>query len=72
MGVDRWFYWDSTYYDNYQDNTGQTNVFQKAQTYGKLEGFDDVLYETGWNYLNVWEAARVELADIIESASPYY
>jgi len=52
MGVDRWFYWDSTYYDNYQGNTGQSNVFQKAQTFGELEGFDDVLGETGWNYLN--------------------
>jgi uncharacterized protein (TIGR01370 family) len=52
MGVDRWFYWESTYYDNYQGNTGQTNVFQQAQTYGELEGFDDVLGETGWNYLN--------------------
>jgi hypothetical protein len=52
MGVDRWFYWESTYYDNYQGNTGQTNVFQQAQTYGELDGFDNVLGETGWNYLN--------------------
>jgi len=52
MGVDRWFYWDSAYYDNYQGNTGQTNVFQQAQTYGEFEGVDDVLGETGWNYLN--------------------
>ena len=52
MRVDRWFYWESTYYNNYQGNTGQTNVFQKAQTYGELEGYDDVLGETGWNYLN--------------------
>ncbi|TEU19215.1 MAG: DUF4091 domain-containing protein [Anaerolineales bacterium] len=51
-GVDRWFYWESTYYDNYQGNTGQTNVFQQAQTYGELDGFDNVLGETGWNYLN--------------------
>jgi len=52
MGVDRWFYWASTYYDNYQGNTLQTNVFQRAQTYGEVEGVDDVLGETGWNYLN--------------------
>ena len=52
MGVDRWFYWESTYYNNEQGNTGQTNVFQQAQTYGDLEGFDNVLGETGWNYLN--------------------
>jgi hypothetical protein len=52
MRVDRWFYWDSTYYDNYQGNTGQTNVFQTAHTFGELEGVDEVLGETGWNYLN--------------------
>jgi len=50
--IDRWFYWESTYYDNYQGNTGQTNVFQQAQTYGDFDGIDSVLGETGWNYLN--------------------
>jgi hypothetical protein len=52
MGVDRWFYWESTYYDNYQGNTGQTNVFETAHTFGDLEGVDPELGETGWNYLN--------------------
>jgi len=52
MEVDRWFYWEATYYNNDQGNTGQTNVFQQAQTYGDYEAFDDVLGETGWNYLN--------------------
>jgi len=50
--IDRWFYWDSTYYNNYQGNTGQTNVFQQAQTYGNFDQVDGVLGETGWNYLN--------------------
>jgi hypothetical protein len=50
--IDRWFYWESTYYDNYQGNTGQTNVFQQAQTYGNFDEIDSVLGETGWNYLN--------------------
>ena len=50
--IDRWFYWESTYYDNYQGNTGQTNVFQQAQTYGDFDEIDSVLGETGWNYLN--------------------
>jgi len=50
--IDRWFYWESTYYDNYQGNTGQTNVFQQAQTYGDFDGIESVLGETGWNYLN--------------------
>jgi hypothetical protein len=52
IGIDRWFYWDSTYFHNYQGNTGQTNVFQQAQTYGDFEYIDEVLGETGWNYLN--------------------
>jgi len=51
-GIDRWFYWDSAYYNNYQGNTGQTNVFQRAQTYGDFDEVDQVLGETGWNYLN--------------------
>ncbi len=50
--IDRWFYWEATYYDNYQGNTGQTNVFQQAQTYGDFDQVDSVLGETGWNYLN--------------------
>ena len=52
MGVDRWFYWESTYYDNLQGNTGQTNVFQQAHTFGNLDRFDSVLGDTGWNYVN--------------------
>ena len=51
-GIDRWFYWDSAYYNNFQGNTGQTNVFQQAQTYGEIDEVDQVLGETGWNYLN--------------------
>jgi len=50
--IDRRFYWESTYYDNYQGNTGQNNVFQQAQTYGDFDEIDSVLGETGWNYLN--------------------
>jgi len=50
--IDRWFYWESTYYDNYQAGEGPTNVFQRAQTYGFLDHADPVLGETGWNYLN--------------------
>lgn len=50
--IDRWFYWEATYYNNYQGNTGQTNVFQQAQTYGDFDQVDGVLGQTGWNYLN--------------------
>ena len=51
-GIDRWFYWESTYYNNFQGNTGQTNVFQTAHTFGDFDGVDASLGETGGNYLN--------------------
>jgi hypothetical protein len=59
-GVERWFYWDSAYYVNYQcygydDPQGQTNLFQQAQTFGCYD-YDDydeeALGEAGWNYFN--------------------
>ncbi len=54
--VDRWFYWEGTYYENYQcygdDTQAATNVFGQAQTYGCYENWDESLGETGWNYLN--------------------
>ena len=55
MGVERWFYWEGTYYANYQcddNDDAHTRIFMQAQTFGCLEDFDDVLGETGWNYLN--------------------
>jgi hypothetical protein len=56
MKVDRWFYWQSNYYVNYQcygydDPKAQTNVFQQAQTFGCYEE-DDLLGQEGWNYFN--------------------
>jgi len=52
MGVDRWFYWESTYYDNSQSEMGQTGVFQQAHTYGSFDEVDEALGQTGWNYVN--------------------
>lgn len=51
-GIDRWFYWESTYYNNFQGNTGQTNVFQTAHTFGDFDRTDASLGQTGGNYLN--------------------
>jgi hypothetical protein len=51
-GVDRWFFWNATYYNNYQCGAGETNVFQQAQTFGCLEDVDSIRGETGWNYSN--------------------
>ena len=46
------FFWDSTYYNNYQGNMGETNVFETAQTFGTNSSVDTVLGQTGWNYAN--------------------
>lgn len=52
MGIDRWFFWQSTYYNNFQGGEGQTNVFQQAQTFGSYDYVDSALGKTGWNYGN--------------------
>ena len=51
-GISRWFFWQSTYYDNYQGGMGQTNVFQNAQTFGSYSTDDPVYGERGWGYSN--------------------
>ncbi len=52
--IDRWFYWESTYYNNYQAGEGETDVFSRAQTYGDYESIDTEYArgESGWNYTN--------------------
>ncbi len=51
--VDRWFFWESTYYNNYQGGTGNTNVFKDAQTFGgKSATLNAIVGETGWNHSN--------------------
>ncbi len=52
-GIDRWFFWASTYWNNYQGGAGETNVFRQAMTYGgKNVTKDPVVGETSWNYSN--------------------
>ena len=51
-GIDRWFYWQSTYYNDYQGGRGQTNVFQNAQTFGGPSTIDPIEGEKGWNHTN--------------------
>ncbi len=50
--IQRWFNWESTYYNNYQGGMGQTNVFQTAMTFGTSSTQDAVDGQTGWNYTN--------------------
>ena len=50
--VDRWFFWESTYYNDYQGGRGQTNVFQTAQTFGAATTYDTNNGQMGWNSSN--------------------
>ncbi|EKD42509.1 MAG: hypothetical protein ACD_73C00130G0001, partial [uncultured bacterium] len=51
-GVRRWFYWESTYYNNFQAGLGETDVFKSAKTFGGTTGIDPVYGETGGLYSN--------------------
>src|SRR6185312_11901358 len=48
-GIERWFFWESTYYNDYQGGRGETNVFKNAQTFGGSSGTDSIIGKTGWN-----------------------
>lgn len=52
LGVDRWFVWQSTYYNDYQSRRGATNVFQTAQTFGATPTQDPSLGLTSGTYGN--------------------
>lgn len=50
--INRWFFWESTYYDNFQGGMGQTNVFRTALTFGAYSSNHASLGQTGTNYTN--------------------
>jgi hypothetical protein len=52
--VSRWFYWESTYYSDYQGGTGDTDLFAQAQTYGGKSTIKDpdILGQTTGTYGN--------------------
>ena len=33
-GIDRWFFWEATYYNDFQNGQGNTDVFTSARTFG--------------------------------------
>lgn len=53
-GVGRWFYWEATYYDDYQNGRGQTDVWHDAQTFGATPNAtpDPVEGETSYLHTN--------------------
>jgi hypothetical protein len=52
MGIKRWFYWESVYWNNFQAEAGDTDVMNVAHTFGKKGTVDPNFGETGWNYSN--------------------
>ena len=69
--VDRWFFWDSTYYNDYQGGRGQTDVFNTAATFSSPPTIDPVLGETGWNHSNGDGVLFYPGTDTIFPASSY-
>ena len=62
MGVDRFFYWESTYYNDFQ-NAGQadTDVFEKAATFGGSNDTQDpVLGEWGYGHPTAKESCFIQ------------
>jgi hypothetical protein len=51
-GVDRWFFWESTYYNDYQGGRGQNDLFNNALTFGGAPTYDSVRGLLGWNTSN--------------------
>jgi hypothetical protein len=50
--INRWFYWESTYYNDFQGGSGKMDLFQSAHTFGSYSTNDAVQGQTGWNYSN--------------------
>jgi hypothetical protein len=50
--IDRWFFWNVSYYNDYQGGRGDTDVFSTAQTFGGAPHRDAMLGMTGWNASN--------------------
>ncbi len=50
--IDRWFYWESTYYSDSQTCGDRVNLFQTAKTFGCDATTDPVLGRTGTLYNN--------------------
>ncbi|MBI3543060.1 MAG: DUF4091 domain-containing protein [Deltaproteobacteria bacterium] len=51
-GVDRWFFWESTYYADYQTGRGLNDLFHDARTIGQFTVTDPSHGKSGFNYSN--------------------
>jgi hypothetical protein len=52
LKANRWYFWETTYYNDFQGGTGEGNLFRTAHTFGGFSTVDSVKGETGWNYSN--------------------
>jgi hypothetical protein len=52
IGVHRWFYWESTYYKDYQNGRGNNDVWTNAHTFGCPPVKEVALGEAGCNHSN--------------------
>ncbi len=51
-GIERWFYWEATYYKDFQGGRGETHLFRDAQTFGGPVAFNANYGRIGWNSTN--------------------
>jgi hypothetical protein len=52
LGIDRWFYWQSCYYNDSNHGKGPTNVFRTAATFTGPVHNDPIRGQTGAHYSN--------------------
>ena len=70
-GVDRWFFWEATYYKNYQYGLGDTDVFNVAETFGGPTTFNVDYGQLGANSSNGDGVLFYPGTDAIFPASSY-
>ncbi len=53
LGVDRWFFWESTYYQDFQKDGGRQNdLFHDARTMGRIDHVDPIVGKSGYDNSN--------------------
>jgi hypothetical protein len=50
--INRWFFWESTYYKDYSDGIPEQDLFQTAKTFGENWSLDSVQGQTSSHYQN--------------------
>lgn len=75
--VERWFYWESTYYLSFQGNdytrASETDVFKKAQTFGANDHYNDAIrgQQSSFNYSNGDGALFYPGTDLVYPSESY-